>query len=301
MDALDRYTAYLQTICQRQVRTVDFHRRTIKRWRVFLDTHQGKCEEGADGEDCLVYMGWRQEVGGLMDRTLAKELCALRTYYRYLHQQRVIPRNALEVLPDLVCKPVNEALYLTVPECVAMLETIDITTPQGLRDYTLLAVLWSTGLRTNELKKLDWEAVDLQEGLLVVLHGKGAKQRQLFLNERVWDDLLRYHDVLGQPASGPVFTATGANQHVTRMGERRISDRRIVEIVREAAEAAGLTRKVSPRMMRHTFATHMYEAGVSIEEIQQMLGHDDETETTIYIHITMQAVRHLLQQHIAMR
>jgi site-specific recombinase XerD len=193
-----------------------------------------------------------------------------------------------------VCNGNYEGEYLTINEMFAMLDAVDTTTPCGARDYCIIAILWSLGLRTSELLHLQWRDVDLEDGTLLVRNGKGRKQRQLFLNEKLLWDLGTYRKrVLGGPTH-PVFCSLGtrARAHV------EMSSKDLLTLCRNTAEHAGIVSKVTPLTLRHTFATHMYQAGVSVRDIQEMMGHTTMTETTVYLHVTAEAAKRVLNDHV---
>jgi len=191
-----------------------------------------------------------------------------------------------------------EKAYLTVDECFQLLISFDTSDHIGLRNYTIVALLWSTGLRNGEVCALDWRDINLDEGALLVRKGKGGKQRQLFLNDRVLEDMIRYRNEMGGGDNSPVFYAFSKNAS-SKEKYSRLSQSRLVEIIREHGKAAGLKKPINPLTFRHTFATHMYEAGIRMEDIKEMLGHDDETETTIYVHISIDTAKRFLNDHIA--
>lgn len=222
----------------------------------------------------------------------------LRTLYVYLSDFQKISSNPAAALPELICEPPAEKAYLSVEECFKLLEIFDLTDLTDLRNYTIVALLWSTGLRSGELCALDWRDINLKEGTLLVRRGKGGKQRQLFLNHRVLQDLLRYRQKIEDNENGPVFYAFSQNASSTKK-HARLSQSRLVEIIQEYSKTAGIKKDINPLTFRHTFATHMYEAGVRVEDIKEMLGHDDDTETTIYIHISIDRVKRFLNDHIA--
>lgn len=248
--------------------------------------------------DLLAFVEHRSRAG-VKSATVRHDLCVLRTLYGYLFTHRLVNVNPAASLPEMICAPVKEKAFLTVEECFQLLEAADTSTAIGLRSYVILALLWSVGLRNRELCTLTWQDVDLEQGTLLVRHGKGGKQRQLFLNERVLDDLSAWHRKVDGAGSSPVFFAMGRGQ-VPPQGERApLSASRLVETVREHARSAGLDKPVNPLTFRHTFATHMFEAGATMDEIKELLGHDDETESTIYVHVTLDAAKQLLNDHVA--
>jgi site-specific recombinase XerD len=126
-----------------------------------------------------------------------------------------------------------------------------------------------------------------------VREGKGGKQRQLFLNDRILSDMKAYRERLGGADDDPVFSSTTCKENAP------LSSSRLVEIARECAHKAGVTKPVNPMTFRHTFATHMFEAGVDIEDIKELMGHREATESTVYIHVSLDAAKQILNDHIA--
>jgi site-specific recombinase XerD len=177
-----------------------------------------------------------------------------------------------------------------------MLGTFNKTNSVDLRNYTIISLLWSTGLRSSELLSLEWRDIDLEEGVIHVKLGKGGKQRMLFLNERVLGDMRFYREQILAGNETPVFCSHIYNRK--KISECRLGGRHLADIVRTSANAAGLKRNVTPINLRHSFATHLYEVGVSIKDIQEMMGHGDKTETTVYLHVTVNAAKRLLNGHV---
>jgi len=211
--------------------------------------------------------------------------------YAYLFDYQKMTSNPAASLPELICEPPEEKAYLTVDECFDLLQAFDTDDLIGLRDYTIAALLWSTGLRNGELCALNWRDIDLREGTLLVRKGKGGKQRQLFLNDRIWKDLIRYRQQMQGDEYLPVFYAFSKNGSSSKK-HARLSQSRVVEIIRKHGQVIGLKKAINPLTFRHTFATHMFEAGVSIQDIKEMLGHDDETEIYGSYYTSVISVKH---------
>jgi site-specific recombinase XerD len=297
IELLEKYIDYLKNICGFTVRTLKQHQRICKLWFSFLSEVIEQPVLNAVPADILKYIEVRQGSGIVNNTSISKELCVIRTFYAWLKDTERIISNPASSIPQLICKPAAEKDYLTIDECFEFLDTFDTSDFMGLRNYTIAALLWSTGLRNSELCGLDWRDMDLEEGTLLVRKGKGGKQRLLFLNDRILEDLIHYRSCAEGDESSPVFYALSMNQF-SKKKQARISQKRIVEIVSRHAENAGIKKQVNPLTFRHTFATHMYEEGVKMSDIKEMLGHDDETETTIYVHVSVETVTRFLKQHI---
>jgi site-specific recombinase XerD len=298
MKLIDEYLNYLEKGRDFALSTLRLHKRVCLQWDSWLDAERG-CElTEARPDDLLAWIEHRKVSGDIQNASIVKELCVLRTLYEYLENFCHTGFNPAASLPEIICRPPDEQIYLSVEECFQLLGSFDTEDPIGLRNYVMVAMLWSTGLRRAELCALDWRDIDLQEATLLVRKGKGAKQRQLFLNDRLLDDLRGYRLKQGGSDDSAVFPAYSVNAPDAKK-HARLSPSRLLDIIREHAKAAGLTKPVSPLTLRHTFATHMFEAGVNIEDLKEMMGHTDHSETTIYVHVTLDAARRLLNEHIA--
>jgi len=293
---IEAYLDYNRKVRNLRPNTLRKHITTCKQWIGYLKEKDRTLTE-VSPEDILSWIEYRENAGA-KDVTISGDLCVLRTLYEYLYHFGKMEHNPAQALPEIICKPPAEMEYLTVKECLRLLDSFATNTPIGLRNYTIVALLWSTGLRNSELCNLNWSDVNLIDATLLVRDGKGGAQRQVFLNDRLAEDLRRYKETLGGRGDSPVFfafstNAPGAQKH------KRLSAHRVVDIIRDQAKAAGMTKPVNPRTFRHTFATHMYEAGVSIDDLKEIMGHTDKTETTIYVHVTIEAAKRLLSDHIA--
>jgi site-specific recombinase XerD len=151
---------------------------------------------------------------------------------------------------------------------------------QGTRNPThrlALMLLYSGGLRVSELVRLRWQDLDEERGLVHVRGGKGRKDRYTLYSPRV-ADIVR---VLADPAASPagfVFPSTRPGRHLTT--------RSVQKIVAQAARRAGIAKKVTPHTLRHSFATHLLEAGTDLRYIQELLGHASPRTTQIYTHVS---------------
>jgi len=185
------------------------------------------------------------------------------------------PAEHLE-LPKLD-KPLPQTL--SVRQVELLLDSPYPQTPLGLRDRALLELLYSSGLRVSEAAELKTESVDLC-ACMVLLQGKGAKQRLVPIGSRAVDALRCYFEngrplLAGKKSTGHVFLG--------RHG-RGLTTVRLWKIVSSRARAVGILEKVYPHMLRHSFATHLLRGGADLRTIQEMLGHSSITTTQIYTH-----------------
>lgn len=293
---IEEYLNYITKVKNLRPNTLRKHKAICKQWIAYLRKKDLTLIQVCP-EDILSWIEYREDAGA-KDVTISGDLCILRTLYEYLYNFGKMDHSPAKALPELICKPPAEADYLRVDECFLLLDSFDTNTPIGLRNYTIVALLWSTGIRNNEMCNLNWSDINLTDSTLLVRDGKGGAQRQIFLNDRLVEDLRIYKEKFAGAGDSPVFFAFSINVPCAPK-HKRLSTHRVVDILRDQAKAVGIKKPVNPRTLRHTFATHMYEAGVSIEDLKEIMGHTDKTETTIYIHVTIEAAKRLLSAHIA--
>ena len=210
---------------------------------------------------------------GLDASSVARKLAALRSWFRFLVRRGVLAKNAAREVrsPRLPKKLVS---FLPIDEAVTLVEAKAVGGEARARDVAILELLYATGLRVSELAGLDLDDVDRSARTVRVL-GKGRKERIVPFGGQAARTLEAY---LGARAErrGPVFT-----NH--RGG--RLTTRAIHGIVRRSAAAVGITRRVSPHTLRHTFATHLLDAGADLRVIQELLGHSRLSTTQRYTHV----------------
>jgi integrase/recombinase XerD len=217
---------------------------------------------------------------GLAPRSVARVVAATRGFYRYL---AVAGHREDNPADDLHAPRVWSTLprYLSVDEVDRLLAQPDVATPRGLRDRALIEVLYATGLRVSELVGLRAADLHTDAGYLTCL-GKGRKERLVPLGDEAVGWLNRYlregrPSLLGGRTSSQVFVNARGGSALTRSGFWRI--------LAAYGRAAGISRAISPHVLRHSFATHLLERGADLRAIQLMLGHADLSTTQIYTHV----------------
>ena len=270
--------------------TLKAHRRILANWVRFITLSDTTLTK-ANGELVITFISLRQSEK-VLNSTIMNELCIIRGFYEFLSGHKHHHNMPHLDSPTLLCETTDEQKYLTVDECMAFLNGFDCDTADGRRNHTIFALIWSTGLRTSELTALKWKYFDFENESFRVRKGKGRKERQLFLNDRLLQDILLYQSTISHRANDPVFPALTKNA-ATVKGEKitALTSSTLQGITRDHAATFDLDKKVTPKTFRHTFATHMFEAGLKIEDIKEMMGHSDATETTVYIHVTLDAIR----------
>ena len=216
----------------------------------------------------------------LAKSSVCRKLSALRAFYRFLRQRKLVTEDPCASLSNPKLSKVHPRV-LNVDQAVHLVETDTTPDPAGLRDLALLELLYGSGLRISEALGLDFNHVDLDQRLVRVL-GKGGKERIVPLTGVAAERLERYLEQRG--AFGPV-----PREQAIFLGRRggRLSRRQADRIVKARAALSGVAVTVRPHTLRHSFATHMLQAGADLRSVQEMLGHSRISTTQRYTHLDL--------------
>ena len=251
-------------------------------------SRRGRGLEEARRLDVLDFLG---EHAHWPPRTVARRLSALRTFYRHLEREGRIRNNPCDRIDaPRLGRPLPGVL--TEQEVERLLAAPDLETAFGIRDRTMLELLYATGLRVSELVGLRPEQVNLLQGVLRVV-GKGDKERLLPLGEPAADWLERFlergrTEILGAKPS-PALFPTARGGAMTRQA--------FWHLVKRYTVRAGISREVSPHTLRHAFATHLLDHGADLRVVQMLLGHGDISTTQIYTHIARERLKVIHARH----
>ncbi len=227
---------------------------------------------------------------GLSKRSGARLLSSLRSFFDWCVMEGEMADNPCDrVDSPKLGKYLPEVL--SVEEVSAILESVDLKAPFGLRDRAILEVLYGCGLRVSEAAGLRISHVHLDEGFVDVI-GKGDKQRLVPLGEVAADAIRAYLPARPVPAERAFEDILFLN----RFG-RPLSRVSIFKLVKEQAMAAGVRKEISPHTFRHSFATHLIENGADLRIVQEMLGHESILTTEIYTHIDTKTWQKEVREH----
>lgn len=230
---------------------------------------------------------------GIAITSIARILSGVRSYYTFLLDDGYLDHDPTELL-ESPKRPDRLPTVLTVAEVDALEAAADLTTVEGRRDQTIVEVLYSCGLRVSELCNLRLSDLYLDEGFLRVT-GKGNKQRLVPVSPRairqlqLWDTD-RCHIGVKPGEEDYVFLSARRGRHLSRIT--------VFHNLKVLAEAAGITKPLSPHTLRHTFATHLLEGGANLRAIQQMLGHESIATTQLYTHLDKRFLREQVLEHL---
>ena len=244
----------------------------------------------ASRNDILRYQSVRMREGRKV-RSEARLLSTLRRFYRYLCREEIRDSDpTAQIESPRLGRPLPTSL--TENEVEDLLAQPDVNNSLGLRDRTMLEVLYATGLRVSELIALTFDQLNMRQGLIRCV-GKGNKERLVPLGEISLDWLQQYllesrPDLLKGTVSEDLFP--------TKRG-KAMSRQAFWYLIKRYAKQAGIEKKLSPHTLRHAFATHLLNHGADLRVVQLLLGHADLSTTQIYTHVAKERLKSLHAQH----
>ncbi|MBO5605041.1 MAG: site-specific tyrosine recombinase XerD [Acidaminococcaceae bacterium] len=224
--------------------------------------------------------------------TIARKLAAIKAFYRFMITENYLQSDPAEAV-EAGTKGVHLPKVLTEPEIQALLEAPDISTAEGLRDRTMLEMLYATGMRVSELVTVKAASVNL-DMRYVIAFGKGSKERIVPLGSVAITYLRKYlaegrNHFLKENEKDPETLFLG-------LGGQGLTRQRVWEIIKQYGRQAGITKMISPHVLRHSFATHLLDNGADLRSVQEMLGHADISTTQIYTHLTNKRLRSVYEK-----
>jgi site-specific recombinase XerD len=209
---------------------------------------------------------------------------ALKRFFAFAVKAGYLQKNPAEALPRVRIPKSDLNKPLKTKVICALLKSFDRTKWMGMRNFTIVSILWALGLRVNELLKIKRRDINLEydpdkKTGTILVHGKGNKERTLFIVDTLYEVISRYLSLKKTPKRQGSFLFPGTKG-------KTIGTTRVRQLIMEAAERIGITARVTPHVFRHTFATDMYNQGIPIDAIQEMMGHETLRETSVYIHIS---------------
>lgn len=279
--------------------TVTAYRRDLYELAAFLDRYYNQDTWSWDGVDRLALRGYLADLSrrGLGRRTIARKLSAVRSFFRYLHREEIVEANPAravrsprveKTLPSWLTRVEVERLFEVAQQDAAA------NTFRGTRDHAIVELFYATGMRLSELHGLDTTGLDLVGDQARVI-GKGRKERIVPIGRPAVSALRRYElrrtDVMRAVADSPDRAAL----FVSERG-RRLSTRQIQNIMRRFLDRVADDAGLSTHSIRHSFATHLLDAGADLIAVKELLGHVSLSTTRIYTHIAKERLKKVYDQ-----
>lgn len=286
----DKFLSYLAIEKGLALNTLDAYSRDINRFLEFLSS-KGINDLSKTTRNIIVKYLSEERNRGQAIKSIVRNMTSLRTFYKFLLKENLIKNDPLinlktpkieKKLPDL----------LSIEEVEKLLNVPSKKNPKEIRNKALLELLYATGLRVTELLSLTLNDVNLETGYVRVL-GKGSKERIIPIGEIAKGELQLYLEnsraVLLKYKKSPFLFVGNSGKYITRQA--------FWKMIKKYAQLAGIKKKISPHIIRHSFATHLLERGADLRSVQSMLGHSDISTTQIYTHVTKQRLKEIHKKY----
>ena len=290
-DILDEFSDSLWLEDGLSRNTLESYRRDLNKFAAWLEQRRGVCLLEATHADIQGFLA--HLVGGEKAKatSTSRAISSLKRMFRYLlRQNRISADPTLQIATPKLPRSLPKSL--TEPDVELLLSAPNVQTALGLRDRTMLEVLYATGLRVSELVGLSVPQVGQDMGVVRVM-GKGSKERLVPLGEEALDWIRRYlaqgrPELLAGRLSDALF--------VTHRGEA-MTRQMFWYLIKKHAREGGLHKPLSPHTLRHAFATHLLNHGADLRVVQMLLGHADISTTQIYTHVARERLKQLHARH----
>jgi integrase/recombinase XerD len=288
---LQGFKSFLQLEKSLSDHSVDAYLHDVTKLFQFLDGHQKITELQHIDRYCLQqFITWIHELG-MTASSQARILSGLKAFFRYLILEDVIQQNPAELIESPKSKRTLPDT-LSVEELDAMIQAIDLSTPEGTRNKAIVETMYSCGLRVSELTDLRLTYIYPNEGFVRVV-GKGNKERLIPIGNtalhciQLYAEAIRVHVLPKKGCEDILF--------LNRRGGK-LSRVMIFYIIKDLALKSGLTKNIHPHTLRHSFATHLVEGGADLRAVQEMLGHESISTTEIYTHLDREFLRDTIER-----
>lgn len=288
LDYLTDFIDYIRIERSLSKNTVAAYENDLQRFCEYLESNKIIAPFSVKLQDIQKFISELRELG-LSKRTIARNISAIKSFYKFLSLEDIIEADPTEFL-DTPRMPKKLPEVLEINEVEEILSKIDTSNKKGLRDRAIIETLYSTGVRVSELIALKKSEVYFAEDVIRVL-GKGNKERIVPFGKCAKDAIKKYitgarYELARKGKSNNVLFLNLRGAPLSRMG--------IWKIIQNYVKLTGIKKNVSPHIFRHSFATHLLEGGANLRAVQEMLGHVDISTTQIYTHLDKS---YLKEQH----
>ncbi|QTJ33770.1 site-specific tyrosine recombinase XerD [Dolosigranulum pigrum] len=280
-EALAEYIIYLKIERGLSANTVTSYKRDIEKYLTFLTEKKITQLDEVSRFEILDFLQTLRQ-SGAADNSIIRMVSSLRKFHQYLKRESIVSDDPMQLI-DTPKKASTLPKAISPQAIEQLLEAPDTTTPLGVRDRTILELMYATGLRISELVNLKLSDMHLTMGFIQTM-GKGEKERIIPLGEIASQWLDHYLDgarVYLQDQSAETSEYVFLNSR-----GKGLSRQGVWKKVKQLALEAGIDQNVTPHTLRHSFATHLLENGADLRMVQELLGHADISTTQIYTHIT---------------
>ncbi|MEQ9618636.1 MAG: site-specific tyrosine recombinase XerD [Deltaproteobacteria bacterium] len=291
MDALlDSFLTYLVVEKGLSENTLESYGRDVRKFADFVKKNDIESVEAIKYNNILDFLSYSKEQG-FSATTIVRSIVSIKQFFKYLRMEKILTEDpTAHIRTPRMKKSIPGVISLN--EVERILAAPDESLPEGLRDAAMLEVLYATGIRVSELIGLKLNDVNFEHGFVVV-YGKGSKERIVPMGDKARNKLLDYlrdsRPALLKSREAKALFVTRRGKGMTRQG--------FWKIIKHRALTAGISKKISPHTLRHSFATHLLERGADLRTIQVMLGHSDISTTQIYTHVESERLKEIHKKY----
>jgi len=222
-----------------------------------------------------------------LSSSISRKISTLRSFFKYNLKEKNIKNNPM----TLISNPKREKKlpkYLNYEEMEKLLNSIDTSELEGIRDKLIIELLYSTGIRVSEIENIKIKDIKIKENQINIL-GKGNKERIVLFGEKAKEEIKTYLNAYKEYFQGNILN----NYLLINKKGKQITTNKIELIVKDVLKKSSLKLNISPHTLRHTFATHMLDSGADLKSVQELLGHENLKTTAIYTHISNERLKHV--------
>lgn len=287
---IDSFLTYLSVVKGLSKNTLESYGRDVLKLAVFIEEKNTTSIDQIEYKQILDFLTHLKKQG-LKPRSISRALISIRQFFKFLLTERFIESDPTFLIRTPKSKRVLPEV-LSLEDVEKLLSFPEESSPKGLRDKSMLEVLYATGIRVSELVELNLNDVNFELGY-VVAYGKGSKERIVPMGEKAKIKLIEYLDT-----SRPKLlkSRTSVNLFVTRLG-KKMTRQGFWKIIKTHSRKSGIRKTISPHTLRHSFATHLLERGADLRAIQIMLGHSDISTTQIYTHVERERLKEVHKKY----
>ncbi len=289
-ELITEFCHYLASEKRRKMNTINSYRTDLENYTYYLE-NKLLIDDVKDVtvDDVKKYFAYMKKMG-YNASSMSRELSSIRAFHKFLHIEGIVKEN-VTVSISTPKKDKKLPTVLSVEEVMRILELLNDDGPYNARNHAMIEVMYACGLRVSELVNLKISELHLTSKLISTT-GKGSKERIIPINDYATkvlkNYLIEHRPKLAKKQSSPYVFLNNLGEPISRQS--------FFKLVKKLCEDAKIDKEISPHTLRHSFATHLLEAGTDLRLIQEMLGHEDISTTQIYTHLSKQKIKQVYNQ-----
>lgn len=287
---LDSFLSYLAVEKGLSKNTIESYGRDLRKFIRFVNKSGDSSIKDVKYSQILDFLAFLKE-NGFSSTTIVRSVVSIKQFFKYLQFDKALAQDPTKHITTPRMKK-SIPKIISLDEVEKILSAPDESTPEGIRDSAMLEVLYATGVRVSELINLKLNDVNFELGFALA-YGKGSKERVIPMGEKALNRLKNYicasRPLLLKERESKALFVTRRGGGMTRQG--------FWKLIKSYSAKSGLSKKISPHIIRHSFATHLLERGADLRAIQIMLGHSDISTTQIYTHVETERLKEVHKQY----